>query len=221
MARRGIKKQDHENLDDLTVSRVIDRLEQNKPITKKVACEILNINYNTSRLAKIIEEYKERITYTEKRKKQMKGKPFGDLELQDLIVSYLSGESIASISRRFFRSTHILKRKIDELNLPIRDKTTDYHNPKMIPDEMVSYVFEVGDYVWSTRYNCVAEITQDHGFDLEFNDCRVYSIWIFGKHNQFAYQPSFELGKLDILKQYKLRNDEFQTVKQDFNYRIQ
>lgn len=214
MAKRGIRKQDHEHLDDATVGRVVAQLEQDTPITKKAACDILNINYSTTRLAKIIEEYQENMVYAEKRKKQMKGQPFEDLELKDMVVSYLSGESIASIARRLFRSLHIIKAKLKSLNLPERAKTTDYTNPQMMPDEMVSETFERGEYVWSAKYNCVAQIDKWPGRSDG------YGIYIFGKFMQFGYQPAHELGKLEILKQFKMRNDEFDT-EQDFNYRIE
>lgn len=216
MAKRGIRKQDHEKLDDATVGRVVVQLEQDSPITKKAACDILNINYSTTRLAKIIEEYKENIEYAEKRKKQMKGQPFGNLELKDMVVSYLSGESIASIARRLFRSLHIVKAKLRSLNLPERAKTTDYTNPLMMPDEMVSWNFVDNEYVWSAKYNCVAQICEADRPE----GCTVYGIYIYGKFMQFGYQPVEELGKLEILKQFKMRNDEFNT-EQDFNYRIE
>lgn len=216
---RGIRKKDYERLDDATVSRVVLLLEQGKPVTKKAACEILNISYSTVRLGKIIQEYKDKIEYTKKRMKANRGKDFGDLELKDMVINYLSGDSISTISKNLYRSIHTIKRKIKELHLPIRDKSTDYFNPKMMPDEMVSDSFEIGEYVWSARYNCVAEIDKYLGEDINLQ-AGIYSLWIFGKHNQFACQPSWELGKLKILEQFKLRDDEFVTTKQSFDYRI-
>ena len=217
MAKRGVKKRDYERLDDLTVGRVVSLLGQETPITKKAACETLNISYNTKRLAAIIQEYEEKIAYSVKRKKQMKGQPFGDRELQDLVVSYLSGESVSSISQRLFRSIHIIRGEINKHNLPTRDKTTDYHHPKMMPEGMVSQEFDVGDYAWSARYNCVVEIMEGE-WDLMKQE-HIYSIYIFGKYMQFGYQPTHELGKLEILKQFTLRDDDFKTS-QNFDMRI-
>ena len=51
-----IKKKEGENLTETNIEKVIGLLEQEKPITKKQACEILNISYNTTRLTKIIEK---------------------------------------------------------------------------------------------------------------------------------------------------------------------
>jgi len=55
----AIKKKAHEKLDDTNIKRVIAALTNENPITKKEACEMLNISYNTTRLSKIIEGFKE------------------------------------------------------------------------------------------------------------------------------------------------------------------
>jgi hypothetical protein len=195
-------------------------LEQENPITKKAACEILNISYSTPRLAKIIEEYKEKLDYTERRRKQLKGTEIEGLELKDIVVSYLRGESIASISRRSFRSIHTIKSKLNALNLPEKSKNADYTNPELLPDAMVATSFDKGEYAWSAKYSCVAEIISGKAVHSNIDSYWLYSIYIFGKYMQFGYQPAYELGKLDILKQFKLNDNEFQTGTQDFNMRI-
>ena len=63
-----IKK--HENLSEANISKVISLLEGEKPITKKEACGILNIAYNTTRLNKIITEHKETMDVRARRKSQ-------------------------------------------------------------------------------------------------------------------------------------------------------
>ena len=59
----AIKKKSYEKLDSKNVQRVIDALDSEKPITKKEACEMLNISYNTTRLNKIIENHHEEQAY--------------------------------------------------------------------------------------------------------------------------------------------------------------
>ena len=211
MARRGIRVKDYERLDDLTIGRVVSLLEQDSPVTKKAACEILNINYSPARLGKIIEGYKDKIVFAERRKKQNRGTPISALETKDIVISYLSGESITSISRRLFRSVYLLKGYIKSLHLPERDKNTDYRYPKMMPEEMVSDTFEPKELAWSARYNCVVEV-KEQVLDV----CKIY---IFGKFMEFGYQPTWELGKLDILKKIGSNTEEFNTS-QDFNMRI-
>lgn len=218
MAKRGVKKRDYEKLDDSTIARVVSLLEQEKPITKKVACEILNISYNTSRLNSIIEEYKAKVEHTKKRLKMNRGKPYTDLELKEVIIGYLSGESITSIAKSLFRSVNSVKLKINELHLPERNANSTYHNPELMPDEMISDSFEPGELVWANRYNSVAEIRKNYGNTKDYS---IYSIYVFGKHEQFAIQPSFELGKLKVLQELNLNYSQFQTnEKPNFNYRI-
>ena len=55
--KRGIRKQEGEDLSAAKIDQVIELLNQDKPITKKEACSILNINYNIIRLTRIIDEH--------------------------------------------------------------------------------------------------------------------------------------------------------------------
>ena len=52
---RRVKKKSHEKLTDTNVQHVVDLLKGEDPITKKEACSILNISYNTTRLTNIID----------------------------------------------------------------------------------------------------------------------------------------------------------------------
>ena len=96
--KRGTKKKSYENLTDSNIKNVISLLEAEKPITKKEACDILNISYNTTRLNKIIEEWKETQEYRAKRKAEKRGKPASDSEISNVIESYLEGDSISNLS---------------------------------------------------------------------------------------------------------------------------
>ena len=217
MAARGIKKKEGERLDDATISRVAHSLEHEKGYTKKKACEELNISYNTTRLNRIIQEYKDKIEYTKKRYEANKGRPFSELELEELITDYLNGDSIATIANNLYRSVHIIKKKIVELNLPERSKKPTYWNPDLIPDEAVSENFEINELVWAARYNAVAEIRANK----PLGKTGMFRIFVFGKHNEFAYQPWWELGKLDVIKKFNLTPDKFiKTEKPNFSYRI-
>ena len=74
--KKGVKKKEHEKLDDATIERVIGLLEGEKPITKKEACEALNIRYNTTRLKNIIEEYQEKAARRKKNFEKTKNTSF-------------------------------------------------------------------------------------------------------------------------------------------------
>ena len=71
-----IKK--HENITKVNVAKVISLLEAEKPITKKEACSILNISYNTTRLGNIIDQHKEDLIRTMKMKAKLRGTPATD-----------------------------------------------------------------------------------------------------------------------------------------------
>lgn len=77
MAIKRVKKQEHEKITDANIKRVIGLLEASPPITKKEACEILGMSYNTTRLTKIIEEWKSDRDY----RVSAKPKSVGDLLL--------------------------------------------------------------------------------------------------------------------------------------------
>ena len=74
-------------------------MNSEKPITKKEACQILNITYNTTRLNSIIQDFQDKQNFRAKRKAQLKGKPASPLEVKEAITSYLNGDSVSEISQ--------------------------------------------------------------------------------------------------------------------------
>jgi len=207
---RGIKKRDYEKLDDSTIGRVVELLASEKPISKKEACEILNISYNTSRLGRIIAEYNDKISYRAERKRKNRGKSFSDFEVKDVILSYLKGESISEIASSLYRTTDGVKQVLLRNNIFIRSKKGDYAHPDLIPDENLSEEYNPGEFAWSARYNCVVEILKLAQLHKEHGN--VYKIWVYGKHNEFGSQPWYELGKLDFLKTLNIAGTEFSTT---------
>ncbi len=205
MAKRRVKAQEHERLDDATISRVIGLLEQENPITKKDACKILNIRYNTSRLNNIIDEFKTKQEFAKKRFAQNRNKPVTPLEVKEIVLDYLKGESVSEISKSMFRSVGAVNRVLDKYNIPRRKPSKgSYKHPELIPDEAISKTFEPGELVWAARYNCVAEVIYRKGSEQD----PVYSLWIFGRHNERAFQPWWELGKLSILEELGIKTHE-------------
>lgn len=208
MARKRIVKKDHENLSDGNIRKVISLLEAESPITKKEACEILNIRYSTVRLGKIIDEFKERQEYIAKRKKALRGKPVQDYELKEIVTHYLNGTSISKIADFTYRSPSFLKRFIESLGLPERDSGATYQKPGLLPDSMVADEFYKGELVWSSRYNSVAEVMSVYGTD-ENTESPIYRLWVLGTNMMYAYQPAYELGKLKILEKLGLQKEIF------------
>jgi len=191
---------------------------EQKPITKKEACEILNIAYNTQRLNKIIDDFLETRKFREKRRAQNKGRPASDVEIKSIAESYLEGSSIAEISKSLFRSANFVKSVIERIGIPAK-KTSESQDITFLPEECVSETFEAGEIVWSARYNSAAKVVKEEtNMDYEQkygSKCyRVYvmkqSAWeeesYFGEVSGgfFASQPAHDLGKLNHLKQYGL-----------------
>lgn len=216
MAAKGrVKAKEHENLTEANIKKVIELLSAEKPISKKEACEILNISYNTTRLAKIIEEYKEGEAELQRRRAANRGKPASPYEIQAVIEGYLDGDSVADIAKRIYRSPTFVKEVIDGVGVPQKVVGADYRYPGIIPEQCAREEFEPGQIVWHARRHCMAIVLeQKHNVkNKEFNYYQVYVIEPieeispyfpqyqgYGGYYDGAY--AYDLGCLDHLKQY-------------------
>jgi hypothetical protein len=202
MARKRTELE-QERMTDANIERVIDLLEPKeqgvKPITKKDACQILGMSYNTTRLDSIIQTHKERKEKNAKRRAEKRGKPVTLDEVQFIIQSYLAGENISEISQSTFRGSQLIKQVLDKYSVPIRKSSPDYFKPELIPDGAVRDKFTVGEVVYSARYDSMAKINAeqqhpDHGW--------IYRIWLLSdRWLQSAYQPASELASLQHLRE--------------------
>jgi len=222
MAKRRVKSKDYEKLDDANLKKVIALLNDEKnPITKKEACRLLNITYNTSRLNRIIEEFNERVAYAKKRRKENRSKPFSDYEVKEIILDYIKGVSKSQIANSLYRPVSSIDNILERYNIPKRKsaKVNSYQHPELIPDEVLSETYEVGELAWSAKYNCVVEILgelHNHSFHG-----KVFKVWVFGKYNERAYQPWYELGKMTILKELGItQNDVLVHSNRQMEYSI-
>jgi hypothetical protein len=197
MARR-VKVKDSEKLDDNNVKYVTELLESNKPITKKEACGILRISYNTARLGNIIAGYKERAATEARLRAKNRGKSATDNEIVRAIEEYLNGDSISEIAKFMYRSSSFIKGIIRRFNVPVRSTSSDYFSPELLPDEVLSEDFKPGELVWSARYNTTARV--DKLVQTQEEHGNVYRIWTLGKNQRYAAQPWYELGKLEHLQ---------------------
>ena len=191
MARGRVKQKEGEDFSEATILRVKEALENGT--TKKDACAMLNIAYNTTRLNKIIEQYDENKAYRAERRKALRGKPISDVEKASMVKMYLEGESLTSISDSTFRSTAVVKNVLRAYNVPLRDASNTYHNPVFI-DFDPTELYEPGDLVYSARYNCPAYIEDYMGEHKEHG--AYYRIYLVGDHSQYAVQPYYELADL-------------------------
>lgn len=199
--RTGLEE---EKMTDANIARVITLLEPTeegaRPITKKLACELLGMAYNTKRLDQVIQEYTERKSKERERRAAKRGKPATTDEVQYVIQDYLSGETVDSISKSLYRSTAFVKGILEKYHVPIRSAKHDYFHPELIPDGAVRERFRVGEIVYSARYDSTARIDAEienspkHGW--------VYRLWLIAdKWQQCCYQPASELASLEHLRE--------------------
>jgi len=228
--RRGIKKRSHENLSPENIRKVIGLLNGETPITKKAACEILNISYNTTRLDKIIQDFHEMEEYTSLRKKANRGKPASNAEITEAVLDYLRGDNISSIAKSLYRSPSFVKTLLEKVGVPERPSSKDSTEYDIIPEECASEDFAPGELVWSAKYHSLAridaEISQEYqnthkgmgSVDYEKKyESKCYAIYVLSAMNfdssetyfpriesggYSAYSLAYDLGKLEHLKQY-------------------
>lgn len=194
MATKRTKNGDSEKLDKTNIEYVISLLEGEKPITKKHACEILHIAYNTTRLNNIIEKHKEKLTRDKQKRQEKRGKPATQDEIKYAISEYLQGNSIDAISESLYRGPAFVKGILEEYSVPLRSRSYDYFHPEMIPEAAVRNQFKMGEIVYSTRYDSTARIERE----VPHKDEKVYCVWLLSeKWQQYAYQPASELASLE------------------------
>ena len=213
----------HENLTQANITKVIELLnptDGSKPITKKEACGILNIAYNTTRLGNIITEHLEMMEFRAKRKAQNRGKAATAAEIQDVVKAYLDGDNVSEIAKSLYRSPAFVKAIIDRIGVPQKLSMTDYEGRRnaMLPEQCVAEEFEPGEKIWAIRQNYPAlvqrelqpELAKEKGF-------RVYLCYTieatqddlektFFPHLSFAGKycvlPAYDMGRLRHLHQY-------------------
>ena len=202
-----MKKRAYENLSAANIQKVIELLGQEKPITKKEACEVLSISYNTARLNKIIDEFQEREKYVAKRKATNKGKRAATYEITEAITNYLQGESISEIATGLYRSAGFVRSILDKVGVPQRPASAEERTgPCMIPESCVSKEFSEGEKVWSATYHAPAIIDSETEVENKY-ESKGYRVYILEKSEEtvggfYAYQLACELGKLSHLEKY-------------------
>ena len=215
VAAKRVKVKEGENLTDTYIERVIKLLEQPKPITKKEACEVLNISYNTTRLATIIENYKARKELHSKRRAANRGKPASPDEIKSVIEDYLANTTVSDIADNLFRSTTFVRNIIETVGVPQRGVGENFFEYSQLPEQCVSDEFRANEIAWSARHQspCIIDKHVGRTKDGSANLYRIYVIEPFeapdklyvkswGTPGHYSTQPAYELGRLDHLKQY-------------------
>ena len=201
MATRANKE--NELLTPANLDRVIAGFEATPKMTKKDACAILGIAYNTTRLDNLIEKYLEKNARDAARRAALRGKPATSEEITYVIQEYLEGSTIDAISKSTFRGPTFIKAILEKYDVPVRQTSHSYFSPELIPDGAVRDRFTIGEVVYSARYDSIARVdteqeTREHGW--------IYRIWLLAdKWKQSAYQEANELASLEHLRKLGVR----------------
>lgn len=192
-----------ERLDYASMEKVIAALEQEKPITKKAACDMLAIAYNTTRLGTLIEKYKEGKARDAARRAKLRGTKATSEEITYVIQEYLEGSTIDALTKSTFRPANFIKHILENNSVPIRATSHDYFKPELIPEGAMRERFQVGEVVYSARYDSRARIDAEQPHKSEG---WVYRIYLLAeKWMESAYQPANELASLEHLRTIGVR----------------
>ena len=203
MATKKRSELEQELMTEANILRVISLLEpkdtNTKPITKKEACAILGMAYNTTRLGTILEDFKAKRDRDATRRAALRGKAATQEEIVYIIQEYLEGATVDSISKSTYRGTVFVKGILDKYSVPVRVPGHSYFKPELIPEGAVRDRFQVGEIVYSARYDSVARIDTEQPHPQH---SWIYRIWLLSeKQLQSAYQPAEELASLQHLRE--------------------
>jgi hypothetical protein len=193
MATKRVQQED-DKLDATHFEHVIKMLEGEKPWTKKECCGYLGIAYNTTRLATLIDKYKEGKAKDAARRAEKRGTPATQAEIEFTVKEYLEGATVDSISKSLFRGPAFVNAVLNKCSVPIRNTSFSYFRPGLVPDEAIRERFKIGEKVYSMRYDSLATI--DQAFSPG-----VYRLYLLAdKWRQYCYQPAEELASLEPIR---------------------
>ena len=186
--------------------------------TKKAICEYLGIAYNTKRLDKIIEDFKEKQVRVEELKKKARAKTLSEYEKKEIAKSYQDGESISAIADRLYLTSPRIKKVLIELGVPIRGRSKKTPAKTEHVKQDLEIKFGKGDKVFVGNLNCFAYVKEV--FDEDYLDYLSdgYSKAVYmdvnlkpdeepkrGIHYEvywFLYEGNYMWGKLEALQNH-------------------
>lgn len=192
-----VKVKQGEKITTENIQKAIALLEAGS--TKKAACDILGIKYNTTRLQTIIDEFVRREANDKRLRDKKKGTPVDKTEAASIIESYLEEGSVEAVSKMFFRPTYIINKVLDHYGAKLINLDSTPLNPGTLPDLCVSDFFEIDEYVWVAGYNALGQIKA-----IAKNPENCYSVWIFGTYARFSNEMNYNLGSLKHLQELGL-----------------
>lgn len=205
VTKKSVKVKDTEDLSDTNIEKVIALLSAEKPCTKKDACTILKIAYNTTRLQTIIDNFLAKKAKTAEMRATKSGTPPTQAEIEYCVQSYLAGDPVSTIAEALYRASSFVDKILVKTGTPKRSVGWSYFEPNLIPEEATKESFEVSEKVWSARYESLATVLSE--VKNQPHTSKVYKVYLEDeKWQQYAYQPAEELASLGHLTQYGIKN---------------
>lgn len=162
--------------------------------TKKRACEIIGIAYNTTRLGTLIEDHLSRQVRDKEIRAKKRTQAVTNEEAAAIIIDYLNGESYDGLSDRHHRSVGMIKNIVEKNGANLRIVgSVNAMNPPALPEACITEEVEEGEYVWVCKYGCLGQVV---GFYKGAVKVQVLGEGI----QQKCYQPVWELGSLRHLQ---------------------
>ena len=185
-----IKQKAGEDFSAEKVEAVISMLGKGE--TKKSCCNFLGMNYSTTRLAKIIEEYNDKQNFLIEQRKKLRGTQISKQDITYIVQAYINNAAISNIADDIFRSISTVKNVLAGYGVPLRKIGISYFNPVFIEDDTPDD-YKPGDLVFSAKYNTIAEIVKKikNG---------VYRIYLQGSNERYAHQYYYELADLRLIQ---------------------
>lgn len=160
--------------------------------TKRGACDILGVSNNKT-MESLIDEHLERKVRDRELRAKKRKTAVDKAELVGIITDYLAGASLSELSSIYYRSTNVLQHHLEKNGALLRvNETIDVLNPPALPEQCVVSEHSVGDFVWSSKYGCIAQVK------ALFQDAYRIRVWGEGVC-EYSYQPAEELGSLQHL----------------------
>jgi len=189
--------------------------------TKKECCQQLGIAYNTTRLAKILNDFDLKETRIKELKAKAKLRKFTELEKTQIVKDYLAGESVTSIAERFFLPTTRIRPILIEKQVPIRGRgkktssTTDHITQDLakkykvgdrvyiVPNPYATYKDKQGKtkqaYAFEAGYGKIREVLDDSFCDI-WDEGRITEKTIWEPHiniNSKTFQKNWPNGPVE------------------------
>jgi hypothetical protein len=147
-----------QEVNDTKIRQAIWYLKTGK--TKKFVCEFLSIAYNTKKLDKLIEDFRNKEQREKDLKSAAKTKVFTQAEKRSIVDAYLSGDSQSGIAAQYYVSPQRIKNILIETNTPIRGRGKNSQATVDHIKQDLEVKFNKKDKVFIAKYNCMGTISE-------------------------------------------------------------